>query len=106
MKPWFYFNYMEAKNLSKEEQRKNIEMELHTEGLFVAILKDGITRGCFRDTDPSLSAAVLKAMLQDWYLKPWKYQRRSVSVEDYARFLIGMMDHFLRKPEDNHGSDG
>ncbi len=103
MMPWFYFNYMEAKNLSKEEQKKAIEMELHTEGLFAGIIKDGINKGFFRDVDPNLTAALLKAMLQDWYLKPWKYQKRSVSVEDYARFLIGMMDHFLKNP---HARDG
>lgn len=98
MMPWFYFNYMEAKNLSREEQKKAIEMELHTEGLFAGIIKDGIDKGSFREVDPNLTAAVLKAMLQDWYLKPWKYQKRSVSVEDYARFLIGMMELFLKTP--------
>ncbi|MBW6487080.1 MAG: TetR/AcrR family transcriptional regulator [Syntrophobacterales bacterium] len=97
MKPWFYFNYMEAKNLRREEQKKAIEMELYTEGIFVEIIKDGIAAGCFRAIEPTLTAAVLKAMLQDWYLKPWKYQKRAVSVEDYARFLIEMMDHFLKE---------
>ncbi len=98
MKPWFYFNYMETKNLRREEQKKAIEMELSTEGLFVEIINDGIATGCFRPVDPTLTAAVLKAMLQDWYLKPWKYQKRAVLVEDYALFLIEMMDHFLKKP--------
>ncbi|MCK9364581.1 MAG: TetR/AcrR family transcriptional regulator [Syntrophales bacterium] len=97
MKPWFYFNYMEAKNLRREEQKKAIEMELYTEGIFVEIIKDGIAAGCFRAIEPILTAAVLKAMLQDWYLKPWKYQKRAVSVEDYARFLIEMMDYFLKE---------
>jgi len=98
MRPWFYFNYMETKNLRREEQKKAIEMELYTEGLFAEIIRDGIKAGCFREIEPNLTAAVLKAMLQDWYLKPWKYQKRAVSVEDYARFLIGMMDYFLKKP--------
>jgi len=98
MKPWFYFNYMETKNLRREEQKKAIEMELSTEGLFVEIINDGVATGCFRPVDSTLTAAVLKAMLQDWYLKPWKYQKRAVLVEDYALFLIEMMDHFLKKP--------
>ncbi len=106
MKPWFYFNYMEAKNLRKEEQKKAIERELYTEGLFVDIIRSGIETGAFRDVDPILTAAVIKAMLQDWYLKPWKYQGRTVSVEDYARFLIGLMDNFLNRPEGNHGFNG
>jgi hypothetical protein len=96
-KPWFYFNYMEAKNLRKEEQKKAIERELYTEALFVKIIKSGIETGDFRDVDPILTATVIKAMLQDWYLKPWKYQGRTVSVEDYARFLIDMTGYFLKK---------
>jgi len=103
MKPWFYFNYMEAKNLRKEEQKKAIERELYTEGLFVDIIRSGIETGAFRDVDPILTAAVIKAMLQDWYLKPWKYQGRTVSVEDYARFLIGLMDNFLKNPHARGG---
>jgi AcrR family transcriptional regulator len=106
MKPWFYFNYMEAKNLRKEEQKKAIERELYTEGLFVDIIRSGIETGAFRDVDPILTAAVIKAMLQDWYLKPWKYQGRTVSVEDYARFLIGLMDNFLKKPNSAAGLPG
>jgi AcrR family transcriptional regulator len=99
MKPWFYFNYMEAKNLRKEEQRKAIERELYTEGIFVGIIRSGMETGEFRSVDPLLTAAVLKAMLQDWYLKPWKYQGRTVTVEDYAGFVIGMVEHFLKNPE-------
>ena len=97
MKPWFYFNYMEVKNLRREEQKKAIEMELYTEGLFVKIIQSGIETGIFREVDPTMTSAVLKAMLQDWYLKTWKYQGRTVSVEDYARFLIEMMESFLKK---------
>ncbi len=97
MKPWFYFSYMEVKNLRREEQKKAIEMELYTEGLFVEIIQSGIETGIFREVDPTMTSAVLKAMLQDWYLKTWKYQGRMVSVEDYARFLIEMMESFLKK---------
>jgi hypothetical protein len=99
MKPWFYFNYMEAKNLRKEEQKRAIERELYTEGIFAGIIRSGMETGEFREVDPLLTAAVLKAMLQDWYLKPWKYQGRTVTVEDYAGFVIGMVGHFLKKEE-------
>jgi TetR/AcrR family transcriptional regulator, cholesterol catabolism regulator len=97
MKSWFYFSYMEVKNLRREEQKRMIEMELYTERLFVEIIKSGIEAGIFREVDPTMTSAVLKAMLQDWYLKKWKYQRRKLSVEDYALFIIGMMEYFLQK---------
>jgi AcrR family transcriptional regulator len=98
MKPWFYFSYMEAKNLQREEQKKAIEMELYTEGIFAEIIKGGIEAGVFREVDPMMTSALLKAMLQDWYLKTWKYQGRKLSVEDYAHFVIEMIEHFLKKP--------
>ncbi|MGD0274662.1 MAG: TetR/AcrR family transcriptional regulator [Syntrophales bacterium] len=95
MRPLFYFSYMEAKNLSKEEQKRAIESELFTEKLFVDILAGGQKKGIFRSVDRELTAAVIKAMLQDWYLKQWKYQRRKISVEDYGKFLINFVEAFL-----------
>jgi hypothetical protein len=35
-----------------------------------------------------LTATVIKAMLQDWYVKRWKYSRRRISVDEYADFVI------------------
>jgi len=95
MRPWFYFAYMEAKHLAREAQRRAIEMELMTEGLLSEILTQGLEAGAFRTVDPHLTAAVLKAMLQDWYLKPWKYHQRGVSVDEYARFVIDLTGTFL-----------
>ncbi|HQJ09149.1 MAG TPA: helix-turn-helix domain-containing protein, partial [Deltaproteobacteria bacterium] len=34
MQPWFYFSYMETKNLPKEVHKKSIEAELYTEQIF------------------------------------------------------------------------
>ncbi len=100
MRPWFYFAYMEAKHLSREAQRRAIEMELMTEGLLSDILTEGLQTGAFRPVDPHLTAAVLKAMLQDWYLKPWKYHQRGVSVDEFARFVVGLAGTFLRREEE------
>ncbi len=84
MQSWFYFAYMETKNLPKEVHKNAIEAELFTEQVFLDIIDDGIRQGIFRKVDARLLAALLKAMLQDWYLKRWKYERRKVTVEEYA----------------------
>ncbi len=97
MRPWFYFAYMEAKHLGREAQKRAIEMELMTEKLLSDILIQGLEAGDFRPVDPHMTAAVLKAMLQDWYLKPWKYHQRGVSVDEYARFVIDLTGMFLRR---------
>ena len=95
MQPWFYFAYMETKNLAREEHKKAIEAELFTEKIFVDIMKEGREKGTFTSVDMELAGAVLKAMLQDWYLKRWKYARRNVSVETYAMFVIDLMEAYL-----------
>lgn len=95
MQPWFYFSYMEAKNLAKTERRKAIEDELSTEKILVDILKRGRKKGIFRPVQAELSGAVIKAVLQDWYLKRWKYAVRKITVEKYASFVVGFVTRYL-----------
>jgi AcrR family transcriptional regulator len=95
MQPWFYFSYMETKNLGKEEHKKAIEAELFTENILIDIVKKGQLKAVFRPVKTELAGAVMKAMLQDWYLKRWKYARRRISVEKYAGFLIDFVESFL-----------
>jgi AcrR family transcriptional regulator len=97
MQPWFYFSYMETKNLTPQEREKAVFSEIYTEGIFENILKQGQTEGVFCFTDSRLSASVIKAVLQDWYLKRWKYAKRRVSVDQYARFVLGLLEAFLLK---------
>jgi len=96
MQKWFYFSYMETKNLNKFQQKKSIEGELETEQVFVDILEKGIRMHRFSVLNSVLTAAMIKAMLQDWYVKRWKYARRQVSVEDYAEFVIEFIESALK----------
>ena len=99
MQPWFYFAYMETKNLAKQEHKKAIEAELATEKLLIDIMKEGRDKGDFKTVNMELAGAVIKAMLQDWYLKRWKYARRNVSVEKYAAFVIDLVETYLAVPQ-------
>lgn len=98
MQAWFFFAYMETRYFRKEEHKKAIAGELYTEEIFVKILDDGKRRGCFHFDNSNLTAAVIKAILQDWYLKRWKYSRRGVSVEDYAVFVIDFVGKYVAGP--------
>ena len=95
MQPWFYFSYMEAKNLSRREQELAVASELYTEKLFSDVLTQGQARGCFSRRDPQLTASVIKAILQDWYLKRSKYRKRNISVDRYAEFLLEFLKAFI-----------
>lgn len=95
LQPWFYFSYMETKNLPREAHKKAIEAELFTEQIFADIIEEGMKEALFRQVDFRLSAAVIKSMLQDWYLKRWKYERRKVTVEQYAAFLVDIILSYI-----------
>ncbi|MBW2411657.1 MAG: TetR/AcrR family transcriptional regulator [Deltaproteobacteria bacterium] len=95
MQPWFYFAYMETKNLSKKQQKEAMDSELYTENIFAEILAQGQAQGAFAKHDSRLTASLIKSMLQDWYLKRWKYARRKISVDQYARFVLKFVQAFI-----------
>jgi len=97
MRPWFYFSYMEARNLSKEERKKAISSELDTEKVFSDIIDLGQEQGVFARRDSRLAAGFIKAMMQDWYLKRWKYARREISVDRFADFVIEAVEAICLK---------
>ena len=99
VQPWFYFSYMEAKSLCKEEREFYKQAELYTETLILNILKDGADEGVFQDRNHEMAASVIKAMLQDWYLKRWKYAKREIEVDQYAEFILSFIESFYLTAE-------
>ncbi len=83
MEAWFTFAFMEAKNFPPAERRKAIDSEALTESYIADVIDAGIASGVFRaDTSPLL-AALIKPLLQDWYVKRAKYRHRGVSIDTY-----------------------
>ncbi len=99
MQPWFYFAYMEAKNMSRAKQEKAMASELASEKIFSDILSDGQKKDVFLKHDHVLTASLIKAVLQDWYLKRWKYRGRNVSVDDYADFVTRFVESVVLRTE-------
>lgn len=95
MQPWYYFSFMEAKNLNKAEREKAVAGDLGLEAVFESIIKQGQKEGVFRERDPQLTASIIQAMLQDWYLKRSKYAKRNISVDQYAQFVLDFLKEFL-----------
>lgn len=105
MQPWFYFSYMEAKNLSRPEMEKAVASERFTEQIISDILAEGRRTGEFTDHDPRLTAGIIKAMLQDWYLKRRKHGERRVTVDRYARAVLDFISAYVM-PGPPHGGGG
>ncbi len=94
LQPWFFFSYMETRFFHAAEGKRAIAGELQTESIFSDILESGVISGVFAIGDPLLVAAAIKALLQDWYLKRWKYRRRKISVEAYADFVLSLTNAY------------
>ncbi|WP_328190187.1 TetR/AcrR family transcriptional regulator [Marinobacter sp. OP 3.4] len=95
IRPWFYFSFMEAKSLPAVEKQNAIATEREIETIFCNVISEGIERGVFREINARLLSSLIKAMLQDWYLKRRKYRDQGVSVEDYANQLNDLLKTYL-----------
>jgi hypothetical protein len=83
---------MEAKAFPREGRDLALRSELATEALIADALADGVARGQFTIPDLSMTAALIKPLLQDWYVKRGKYRRREVGPEDYARHVVAFVE--------------
>lgn len=95
IRPWFYFSYMEAKSLPPEEKQNAIATEVEIETIFCNVISEGIEQGVFREINARLLSSLIKAMMQDWYLKRRKYREQGVSVEVFADQLRDLLKSYL-----------
>ncbi|TYR30548.1 TetR/AcrR family transcriptional regulator [Mesorhizobium microcysteis] len=98
MLPWFAFAFMEAKSFPKEGRRAAVASEEAIEHMFTQVLEAGAKEGRFVTDDPRFVAALIKPMLQDWYVKRAKWRRRGLSASDYAQKLCAFLDAAVGKP--------
>lgn len=83
MLPWFAFSFMEAKNFPAKERQMAVDSEMLTEGIFADATERAAAQGLLRPDLVPLLPALIKPLLQDWYVKRSKYRKKGVSVDDY-----------------------
>ncbi len=93
-RPWFYFTFMEARDLDSKGVRETQALEAYTEKILVEVLTLGEQKGIFAKKNHLMTASIIKAMQQDWYLKRWKYSQRDVDVETYADTVIEFTESY------------
>lgn len=96
MPAWFSFSFMEAKHLPKREKQEAVATELEIEGILFGVIQEGIDTGAFRKVDARLLSSLIKAMMQDWYLKRRKYRNQGTDVTRYAAFVWSVLDCYLQ----------
>lgn len=72
-----------GEKLSRAARQKAVDSEELTERYIADVLNEGIASHVFRSDTSPLLAALIKPLLQDWYVKRTKYQRRAVPIDTY-----------------------
>lgn len=88
MHPWYYFCYLEAKGLSREQREAAMRMELKFDERLQDTFQAGVAAGIFTMDKIALLAANTTSMLQQWYLKRWKFQLLGMQTDEYAAFVF------------------
>ena len=106
LQPWFFFAFMEARSFHKEARDYVLQSELFTERLLKEALAQGVAQGVFDIADPNMTAALIKPLLQDWYVKSWKYRRRRVSMERYVEEITRFVEGSVSRSGKGRRSNG
>ena len=92
MHPWFVFAFMEAKAFPPAERQIALDGETATESIIAEVLERGVGSGAFAIGEVGLAAALIKPLLQDWYVKRAKYRKRGTSIEAYIEAVTAFVD--------------
>lgn len=95
--PWFFFAFMESKNLNKAQKKLAINSELSVENKIILAINKGIQNNIYNsELDAETIASLIKPMLHDWYLKRWKYKQRQIDCDSYCSSVIKFIEHGIK----------
>ena len=91
MQPWFYFLYFETKSLPQADQEGSLRIELiQVKELNALIGQLGSSKSdsCHK---AEFVATMALALIQERYLKPWKYHKGEETIDDYANKCLQLI---------------
>ncbi len=95
LQPWFFLLYFETHSLEPHLQQNSKTIEMRSLMGMQKIVEEGISSGAMHADEPLAVASICVAMLQDWYLKPWKYRELGIDADDYARMVVASAGQLL-----------
>lgn len=95
MQPWFVFAYMEAKSFPADAKKMAVDSEAATEELFARVLRTGCDQGYFAMPSVDLTAALIKPLLQEWYVKRGKYRKRGITIDHYIAAVTKFVENAI-----------
>jgi AcrR family transcriptional regulator len=83
MQPWFYFLYFETRSLPQSEQEESKNIELTQVKAIKALINElrPASAACHQS---DFVATMALSLIQERYLKPWKYHNAPETIDEYA----------------------
>lgn len=94
-RPWYRFVYMEAKAMAPQQKNQAKQFDIVDTAKFKQLIDDCIASGDHTSLDAQLTANSILAMIQDWYLKAWKYNQQHIKTDQYADYLVATAQKLL-----------
>ena len=96
--PWYQFIFMETKSMTKRQKEMAKGMEIRDVKMFRELVEAGQAQGLFDPLiDSNMVASSILVMIQNWYLKNWRFTREGVSADDYADFTVSAVNKLLAR---------
>lgn len=99
-RPWYFFVYMETKNMPREQIRRAKDMERRFLRETQTLIEAGIGSQLYRCRDSYLVSSAILSLVHDWHVKAWQFRGRSYSTEAYADFVVHMSRRMLGADSD------
>ena len=96
---WFAFAFLEVKAFDKDARDMVLQSEMRNERLLAEAIADGIARGIFIDLPPLTLAGMIMPLLQDWYIKRWKFRKRGMTSAAYQEVVTAFVDRAIARPQ-------
>ncbi|MFT6731969.1 MAG: AcrR family transcriptional regulator [Polaribacter sp.] len=87
LQPWFFFAFMETKHLSRSVKELAKNNDLRSEELMQCFISKGIEDNAYQPCDLFLTSMMIKALLQNWFVKHSKYRSANVTCENYIKSI-------------------
>lgn len=88
MHPWFNFLYFETKSLPQLEQEASKNLELEQVNALTTTLKRLQPE---TNIDIDFVSSMALSMIQERYVKPWKYHQPQTSVDQYSEDCLALI---------------
>lgn len=82
--PWFYFLYFETRSLPSNHQKDSKTIELRITSALESILSEIDNNEVNNNNKYHFIATMALSMVQEHYLKYWKYKDASLTIDNYA----------------------